>query len=409
MRPGDRTESLAADRARRAAEALGLGPDASPADARAAFLRRLRDADCLPPLREHEAFHFLAGRPLALRSRLGAEVHRAEKDRLSAEIEAFARDLFAMPIPERRERWEQLIESCDGHDRLIDRLQRLKPGLKIDPAAVCDSSAGVERLARLACELFVLPSREAAIHRQAWLHELLDESGQQSVPWGKVVKRLRRRFPAIHALAPEFFAQLAPKRERPRRPTLWIKARSVKALEGPVKVDHWVAVSIALGVLLVILKEHHAHSQKPLPSVPMHPSVSGLVGETVFRVQMKKALAYGLAEFRKPLPEAQIDEIVKTLPLTFGVAILRLAGKYEDAEFDRDKQGLQDELSRHGVNLSEEQLVKLTKRLYPYLALKAQLGAKAVGSSRLFEPLKKPSSPEGVEPLRRALESGIPF
>jgi hypothetical protein len=200
-------------------EVLGLEAGASVPEARAAFLRGVGAAGFVPSPRLREAFEVVGGgRPLAPGARLLAEVRSAEEDRLRKEVEGLAGSFFAIPVPERRARWEQLRAACTKSPPLGARLDALAPGLGVVFETAAARAPDVEELARLACDLFVLPPRLRALRRQDWLARVQTGPKETAARWRAAARELKRRHPAIAALAPELLAPGALKVRKGDRP-----------------------------------------------------------------------------------------------------------------------------------------------------------------------------------------------
>jgi hypothetical protein len=148
----------------RAADALGVPPDAPPEAARAAFLRRLAADRWVPPEAAVAAVNRLAGAALPLT----ADAADEDAAPFRAEVEAFAAGYWDLPPADRRAKWDDLSARCpDGPDAA--RLGQLEPGL--DVAVVAHDDRLVDEIAGVVRELFVLPPRDRAVRRAGWLAE----------------------------------------------------------------------------------------------------------------------------------------------------------------------------------------------------------------------------------------------
>lgn len=145
----------------RAAAALGVPPEATPAEARAAFLRRLAVENFVPPEECTAATNALASTALPV----GPE--EAERD-AREDVETFAGEFWSLPPTARRARWAELWSQYP-HGPAAARLRGLAPGL--DVAVTPRANPEAEALAACVREWFVLPPRKRAVRRAGWRAE----------------------------------------------------------------------------------------------------------------------------------------------------------------------------------------------------------------------------------------------
>ncbi|MBA4064903.1 MAG: hypothetical protein C0501_14550 [Isosphaera sp.] len=180
----------------RAAEALGLPPGATAAEAAAAFLAGLPAAGFVPAPARVAAVNALAGATVP--------ADPDEDDGAAAEVEAFAREFWSVAPAARRTAWDALRAGV-GDGPVSARLLDLQPGLDVDPDPVPPGPAA-EEVAALVKELFVLPPRERAVRRNGWL---LANAGRHAdlVAGTKELAHLR---PDLVGLDPVLAARLSP-------------------------------------------------------------------------------------------------------------------------------------------------------------------------------------------------------
>ncbi len=189
----------APDPTTRAAAALGVPPDADPAAVREAFLRKLADADYAPPEGWVAGVNRLGGTAIPL----SCEAVASEADAVRDEIDAFAAGFWGMDPDARRAKWNDLHARCPAGPSAAF-LNQLELGLGV--AAVPHPDEGVEAVASLARELFVLRPRPRAVRRAEWLanHDATDSQKA-------VAERLAVDQPGVAALDPILFGRLTGK------------------------------------------------------------------------------------------------------------------------------------------------------------------------------------------------------
>ena len=122
------------------------------------------------------------------------------RERLGAELDAFASGYWELAPPERRAAWAEL--SRRGADAV--RLRELETGLGVGVSALTDPIA--ESLAGLIRVLFVLPPRARAIRRNTLLRDHPDHVGH----WRAALAVVEREAPALAALEPRLRTALTP-------------------------------------------------------------------------------------------------------------------------------------------------------------------------------------------------------
>jgi hypothetical protein len=255
---GAEPESADPDLIDRAAQTIGLKPDATAAQVRRAALRRLPDEQFLPSLSWHQAWQVLRGQvpPLCIPAE--------EENRLRAEVEVFAAGFFAFSSTDRERRWWELAERCAGLAPLRVRLRALRAGLEVE-AAVGEADFRLSWLARYACDLFVRKPADRAIQRQLLLRSMHDEIGR----WQLAARQLRRRYPAIAALAPDLVQEIGEWTRRQRRLTRVRQRNRPRRASGrqtsraTASSSLWVIVLIAIVLTAVTLTFNRG------PSLPL--------------------------------------------------------------------------------------------------------------------------------------------
>lgn len=263
-------------RLRWAAEQLGLRPDASPEEVRAAWLRRLPAEDFVP---SSELCWSLA--TLLRRQREGEWEARAdeaatvaEEERLRVEVEAFAIEFWNLSVEERRRRWEALRDRCAFAPALRARLRLLEAGLGVASGEQAGEDTCVVELARLVRELFFLRPGPRALARQNLVRRL-----QNDRAWKVAARRLRYVNPTLAALGNDLLDKLLSetprlvhleyadnRRERTRQPT------AAKSGSSGCGWSTWAIVVIAMGILRLfatVFKEDS--SSHPPPSIDVPP------------------------------------------------------------------------------------------------------------------------------------------
>lgn len=176
----------------RAVAVLRVPPDCTPADARAAFLRRVAADGFVPPEACVAAANRLAGTAVPL-SAGGAEVEVAH---FRNEIEAFAAAYWSLPPADRRARWAGLSAGATDEPPAA-RLRGLEAGLDLavepHPNPLAEEVAGAVR------ELYVLGPRGRAVRRAGWVAARADRVGDLADGY----RRLRADAPLLAALEPE--------------------------------------------------------------------------------------------------------------------------------------------------------------------------------------------------------------
>lgn len=202
--PGDAPETALT---RRAFEWLDLPAGAPAATVRATICRQLAAADYLPDPTLHEAILTAAGQAVApAGSLLAADAEAATRHA----VEAFAAEFFAIPVLDRLSRWQALRVAAADDPRVVARLDRLQPGLTIDPQAITAADPKVEWLANDLMNLFVAP----AAHRPVWLRGMLVrlESRRSVRGWkrSRATQSIRRLAPALAESGCDYLQRIKP-------------------------------------------------------------------------------------------------------------------------------------------------------------------------------------------------------
>ena len=156
-----------------ASRALGVAADASPAQVRSAFLSRLWNAEFSVPSVDVEAAALLG----AIQRRTGPHLalDRETEKALADKLEEFAETYWKLVPAQRRENWEDLMQSCRSFPRLVGRLCDLDQGLDVVlPSKFAEPLDGA--LVAAIAELYPLKPATRATRR---VH-LLDEAGPRS-------------------------------------------------------------------------------------------------------------------------------------------------------------------------------------------------------------------------------------
>jgi hypothetical protein len=171
------------------------------ATARQAFLQRLEEEDFLPPAHLPYVLAVLeakAGSPGPNEEVSVAEVADCQRLR----VEGFARQFFQIPVGQRREQWLRWKASCAGVPALTARLDRLEPGLDLDPQRLVVADPKLRELILEASGIFVLRPFEAAQGR-AMFFQRTGTSSEDMAQWETAVRNLQKKYPNYVILAPE--------------------------------------------------------------------------------------------------------------------------------------------------------------------------------------------------------------
>lgn len=183
---------------------LGMPPETSPAEFRAALLRHLPVRDFVLPLSWTRVVfqQYRTDRDAAV---LDGTMLQELEDRCRHRLEEFRADFFKLSVDVRRQRWKELTEGCDFARHLLAQLRALEPGLALGEEPAHD---GVPRLPELvAClrELFLLPPMQRAIRRRVFL----ENAKAEPASWGRAAKRVRQYHAEWAALEPAVIKELA--------------------------------------------------------------------------------------------------------------------------------------------------------------------------------------------------------
>ncbi len=253
-----------------AAEVLGVREDASPAEARRAYLGKLRERDFLPPPSWRQALRLLDGAPAEPDDEWLAE----EEDRLRTEVASFADEFFTLPAARRRERWDTLLSRCRGVPQLVVRLQSLKAGLEVESQGLPLDDSPRGRLAEQLLQTFPLPPLARAASRQAFLRRLEESSADSRKLWEKAARYLRAEWPAVAALDDELVRYVAGlssrlrwRRKMHRHCQRGYQPPAAGVVEGPRWKVFAIVVGMALGVLRgFINSDNSSSSRAPSPT-----------------------------------------------------------------------------------------------------------------------------------------------
>jgi hypothetical protein len=192
---------------------LDLEEVSAPANVRRAYMQRLSDEDFMPPAHLPYAFAILdghAGTPGANEETAWADVCERQRQR----VEEFAHNFFQIPVAGRREQWLKLKTDCAKVPALVNRLDRLEPGLTLDPHGLAVTSSNLRELIQAACEIFVLRPFEAAQARAAFFRLETFQSPDQMIEWEAAARILKSRYSHYEVLAPALVQQVLQHRNR---------------------------------------------------------------------------------------------------------------------------------------------------------------------------------------------------
>jgi hypothetical protein len=224
-------------------------------------------------------------------------------DRQRQRVEEFARSLFQIPIETRREQWLRLKADCAGVPALTQRLDRLEPGLALDPNGLAIADPNVGELVVEASKIFVLRPIEAAAARAAFFRKKF-VSTDGTTRWGWPARNLRTSYPQYCVLAPEFIEQVFLWRTRAaelqRRRSLLLTIReatvqraAVPAMPPPVKSQgkppYWIIyVLLALvGAVVRLISSANSYTNTNSISPPPNRFITNEFKNTQFDDQFR--------------------------------------------------------------------------------------------------------------------------
>jgi len=181
----------------RAAAALDADEDASLAEARDAFLKRLTADGFVPPEEAVWAANALAGVKLSLSLGGWAEAAATEAEI----VDGFSRAYWSVPPDQRRERWHSLNAMLTDAEAK-SRMAELEAGLGFDTAP--HENPSVESVSAAIRELYVLRPRERVVRRTGWLFEHCDQQQELRA----AAQRLRLERSGLSLLVPSVSVQL---------------------------------------------------------------------------------------------------------------------------------------------------------------------------------------------------------
>jgi hypothetical protein len=248
--------------------------DASPAEARRAYLGKLRESAFLPPRSWQQAVRVLDGKPAPAEP--DEEWLAEEEARLRAEVDSFAEEFFTLPVDQRRERWEGLLSRCQNLPPLVVRLQALKAGLVVEKEGLPEDGSPTGLLADHLLQSFPLPPLSRAASRQEFLRRLEESSADSRKLWEKAARYLRAEWPAVAALDEElvrYVAQLSSRLKWRRKMHRRSEGnRQAGTAAGSQKPSRWW---IVVGMVVAAILRGVSSSDKPSPNPAPWPLYSG--------------------------------------------------------------------------------------------------------------------------------------
>jgi hypothetical protein len=232
-------------RLRWAAEQLGLSPEASLDEVRAAWLRRLPQEDFVPSSELRWALAALLRRQTegGWEARADEAASAAEEQRLRSKVEAFAETFWDLPPAERRRCWQELRDRCAFAPALRARLDLLQAGLDIN-AGKPSSDARVNELANCVRELFVLrPGSRARVRR-----DILSRMDGKRKEWIRAVRHLRRSSATyrLAALGNDLLDAIAIKKPKAKRLAKKQPSQPAPPPDKGRQVPRWIFIIIAV-------------------------------------------------------------------------------------------------------------------------------------------------------------------
>ncbi|MCA9162786.1 MAG: hypothetical protein KDA62_07395 [Planctomycetales bacterium] len=187
IRPSQNSDRIAR-RLQWAREQLEIG-DAEDFDVvRVRTMTRLGKDEFVPDAVTLEAYRVLLGAQRNFfQTRESPSYSQHEESALLDEVEKFANQMFAMPLAERRQRWQELYAGVQHCLRAKARLELLWPGVSLELPEIRGEADYKSRLMGYLAELFVL--RPAA--RAERLDEILQAMRGDSKQWSAAVESVR--------------------------------------------------------------------------------------------------------------------------------------------------------------------------------------------------------------------------
>jgi hypothetical protein len=212
----------AIDRAR-AANLLGVPPEASPSEARRAFLQRLGRIEFVPPAEWCAGLNGLDGSARAGGFRCALEVtaHSCD-DTLRADLQAFISDFWQMSPGSRTDRWTALYDRSRNRPAIRIHVDQLAAGLEIESREFAELNGVSSLLAAIIRDTFPLSPLARAAERNARVATLEGFAG-----WRITVRAFRTSYPRLAALDADLLRRLEeisradeqPAPARPYQPT----------------------------------------------------------------------------------------------------------------------------------------------------------------------------------------------
>ncbi len=315
MTTGTNPDAIPARR-RWAAELLEVPEVASPAEARRAYLGKLRECAFLPPRSWRQALRVLEGGSAPAEP--DEEWLTEEEARLRAEVETFAEEFFAVPVAQRRERWEALLCRCENMLPLVVRLQALKAGLEVETQGLpLDQSPG-GRLVEQLLQTFPLPPLARAASRQAFLRRVEGAEVDSHKLWEKAARYLRAEWPALAALDEELVRHVAELRSRlKQRGKMHYRSqqhRQAAAAAGSKNGNRWwvvlVVISVTSGLLRGFINSNNSSPPRaawPGPSAPRDSAGLGDIEHLPWRMVTDPKTGVGSVKLNLPPLQELLD------------------------------------------------------------------------------------------------------
>ena len=266
-----------------ASQQLEIPLEASPREAKAAFMNKLADFQWLPPPSVEESQEYWM-RPTGAEvlPSLREQAFQDEEFRLRGQVDEFARAFFSLEPDRRRTRYQTLVDQCAWSVNLSARLRALAAGLDLNSGDWQNAPSAQRELAQHVCQLFTLPAAERSRRRWQLLQELQDvreawqgETRESAAGWSFAARSLKECYPDLAGLAPVFIDELARARKRRRSETARLPevVTNPQPLALPVPASGggsgnwpiWIFVGVAIGILRAVVG---SNSNSPPPQTP---------------------------------------------------------------------------------------------------------------------------------------------
>ncbi len=389
MAPGEKTP--AQEQLKSFATALlKLNSSLPDLEVKSALFRRLRDEGFMVDPLAHEAVQAFAGRSGPLLT----EAMRCVQERLLWEqVETYAASFFDMTVDNRREHWRLLSKACKSHQRLIDRLVWLRPGLTLERQEIMARSPLVSRMAHDLLKIFVERPEPRAVLTRKLVHSVRSDPSLTTADRSRAAKQLMKAYPEIAALSPAYLASFIvtkpakqPKRRQPAGSN-WL-SRAVEPFVNMPKNGAAIRSLRLMGFLAAMAVYHlflrPAFDSKPSRerapgytppvyqqpvSVPEYGPLNPFELES-FREILGRRILFELSLVGKTLDRPELNQVIWGLPIyeirKNGAAPVTVSLEFAPVALrTRFIEELKTRLAATDLGLDAEQLDAVVRKCFP--------------------------------------------